>query len=986
MNFTWLKKNLPAILIIFSVPLILVSIWFHEGLILGTAESMIPFYRLESFQQKTERSWTDFHLGSPATLTIASSPTWWLLAQIQHIGIPGFIIQAFIFWFMLILSGLGMYKLTQTFFPALNKNYFILSALFYWFNTLVLVNVWNRFLYNYIVFYSILPLLLFFYIKGLENRKYIYAVIVPLFLAFFSYALTAYVFNLLTFFLLAFTCIFLILIYFKRDFIFFSIKYNIVILIWFLFVNAWWILPTFQFVQAKDTASDLASFITPEGNLYTLNILSQKLGNLIDLTRLIHIAFYQGEGPAWAHSFVSFPLNIILFLTSSLIFIGIYVSRKLKWGIFLSSLFLTGIFLAKGNLPPFGDVFNFFFLKFSVVQVFRDPFEKFSFLLSLAAAPLFALGIWGLKEKIAKRFQPLLSLTVLIIIGVLAFPFVSGLVFTSITPPNSDYSIGFKVKVPEYYADANSWLESQGNNFRFISFPLGDDPLRNEGITYKWEKGYQGVEPSEILFSAPGITFNTTIPYYSQVVEKLEKSFFEQEDFYKLAELLNIRYFLVRNDVDINERRLRKPEAAEAVLGNGKEEVKKVAQFGELTFWENLKWKDKTVYAATNLVSVFPQPKITEVFLSQMDTSTVLTTPIDKVKDKESLNIIYPETATSYQKKQKCSQLVEDFENPKKYSVDISKQSGYELLLDDVNLSLEEASLAAGLKVSIDDQPLQSAGQFTGGNVISYGKVNLTVGKHEISIERPAASNLVSAPDNIIIKPSQGNSRALFKIENFNPYSRYLVNFDYVIKLGQKIVFYFQQNNDMVRKGNIVAECLNLNILDQGSNSGNSTNVSEIYTPRRSDEAGVLFSLSPGQDAEATIKNLSVKRLIEPQPVLVKKNADVFLEAPLVTYTKISPVKYSVHVKGARSSFILVLSELFNSGWEVRFDDDSAASAHFLANAYANGWLIDKTGDFNLTLEFAPQRLLDIGKIVSWISFLGGLIYITSMLLKKKGL
>ncbi|MDO8639124.1 MAG: hypothetical protein Q7R43_06115, partial [Candidatus Daviesbacteria bacterium] len=78
------------------------------------------------------------------------------------------------------------------------------------------------------------------------------------------------------------------------------------------------------------------------------------------------------------------------------------------------------------------------------------------------------------------------------------------------------------------------------------------------------------------------------------------------------------------------------------------------------------------------------------------------------------------------------------------------------------------------------------------------------------------------------------------------------------------------------------------------------------------------------------------------------------------------------------------LSELFNSGWEARFDDKTIAKDHFLANAYANGWLIDKKGDFSLTLEFAPQRLLDKGKIISSVSFLGGLIYIGSILWRKR--
>ena len=89
--------------------LVLVFIWFHEGYILGTAEAEIPFYKLESFQKKTEYTWTDFHLGKPTTLTIASSPTWWLLANLQKIGIPGFVIEAALFWVTFFVSGIGIF-------------------------------------------------------------------------------------------------------------------------------------------------------------------------------------------------------------------------------------------------------------------------------------------------------------------------------------------------------------------------------------------------------------------------------------------------------------------------------------------------------------------------------------------------------------------------------------------------------------------------------------------------------------------------------------------------------------------------------------------------------------------------------------------------------------------------------------------------------------------------------------------------------------
>lgn len=972
-----MKKNFIPILIILIIPLILVSSWFHEGLILGTAESMIPFYRLESFQQKTENAWTDFHLGGPSTLTIASFPTWWLVAQVQKNGIPGFVIQAFIFWFIFVISGLGIYKLSQMFFPSLSRKYLILGTLFYWFNPLALVNVWNRFLYNYIVFYAILPILTFLYIKGLEKRNYVFAVIIPLFLAFFSYALTAYAFNFLTLFLLIFTCFFLIITQYKKDFIIFSVKFNVIILIGFLLVNAWWILPTSQFLQAKDTTADLSLFITPEGNIYTLDTLSKLLGNLIDIARLTHIAFYQNAGPAWANAYISFPLNVILAVISIIIFVGVLFSRKIKWGLFLSTLFLVGIFLAKGNVPPFGEIFQSFFKRFLFVQIFRDPFEKFSFLLILAAAPLFMLGFQKL-EKIAGKFRSLLFLVALLTIIVLASPFFTGRVFTSINPPNNDYSIGFKVKVPKYYLDANSWLESKGKNFRFIGFPLGD-----EGITYKWEKGYQGVEPSEILFSTAGVTFDTTIPYYHQIAQDLEKLLFKEPDFYKVANLLNARYLLIHSDVDIRERRLREPQTIESVLRKNEKEgtVKKVAEFDKLTLWENTKWFDTTVYATTDLVYVSPQASISDIFFGNKYLSNSLQAigSSSDIKNSARLKIIYPQEI----KVNATGKEGQTFERIKKYSVNLDKQSDYELVLDNVDLAEDEATLAAQLKVTVDNKPVSREGRFLNNNKISFGQINLSTGAHEISIERPMSGNLVAVLKDVYLQANPGKNLALFEIKKFDPYSRYLVGFDYLIKTGQEFIFMFQQSNDLIRDDKVVPQFPYFNVMTQG-NFSNFIHASGIYTPQRSDRANILFWADPSKNTEVAIKKVLVKRLIEPQPVLIKENSQPNLSIPQITYTKHNPAKYFVHIRGARNPFMLVFSELYNSGWKATFDDGTSPQIHFLANAYANGWVVNKVGDFNMTLEYMPQRFLDKGKIVSLVSVIVGFVCIAIILLRKK--
>lgn len=970
----------PSVIISISA-LVLVISWFHEGFILGTAEAKIPFYNLDRFSQHTSSAWMDIYLGFASNQTLASGPTWWFLSQIQQLGVPGFLIQAMVFWLLFFSAGMGVYWLTEELFPDLSKKYLILAVFFYWFNPLSLVNVWNRFLYSYMVFWVLLPIALYVFTKGLKERKYIFGIIVSLLLTLFSYALTAYVFNVLLWFVLCFTLFFLLLINFNRKFILFCFKFFLLTLVSFVIFNIWWMLPLLSYVSASETAKELSYFISSAGNVYTLTILSQKLGNLIDIMRFSHAGFYANEGPKWA-SYYNFPvLIIVLFSATSAVLFGIYRLRKNMPALFLGTAFMLGIFLAEGNNPPFGKIFQFFFEKISILQMFRDPFEKFGFLISLAAAPLFAVGVKECSDSINARVKSLIYPTSLIIVlGVFGYPFFSGLVFTSQTPPNDNYAIGYKVKVPDYYKQADKWLQSQGSNFRFIGFPLGD-----EGITYDWEKGYQGVESAEILFSTPNVMFKTTIPYFDQVAGQLEQMLFTGTNFNSAADLLNVKYFMVRSDVNTSERRLRDPKSLEAIfIQKEKEgEVKKIAQFGKLTFWENLRWFDKTIYAATNRVEVSSQPSIPDsLFDGVLDNDVLLQADSrNAIKNKAVMTIIYPDDRKADNFNDDKRPLLED---QKKYRFNVTEQANYELVLDGVNLN-KEATLVGQLKIIVDNQQIARKGEFRKDNKLSYGQIYLDSGTHEIVVNRLLSQNLILAPAEVILQSSQGKNTALFELADFDPYSRYLIVFDYLIRTGDDFVFMFQQNNDLFRNGNIVPEFPYLNILKRDA-FNNFRHANGIFTPGRSEKAWLFFGVNPNADTDVIIKNIATNRLFEPQPVLIKENPRVQLVSPKISYSKKNPTEYRVHITGAENPFVLVFSELYNNGWEAILEDGTRASDHFLANAYANGWLIDKKGDFNLTIKFAPQKLLETGRLISVFSILAALIYIGSILKRKKNI
>src|SRR6185436_2830373 len=93
------------------------------------------------------------------------------------------------------------------------------------------------------------------------------------------------------------------------------------------------------------------------------------------------------------------PVAFLNFVLAGTILWTIYKFRKNKEILFLGILFTVVLFLMKGNNQPFGELFQFVFEKSTYLQVFRNPFEKFSFLLPLAAAPIFAFGIHSVQHS-----------------------------------------------------------------------------------------------------------------------------------------------------------------------------------------------------------------------------------------------------------------------------------------------------------------------------------------------------------------------------------------------------------------------------------------------------------------------------------------------------------------------------------------------------------------------------------------------------------
>ncbi len=148
------------------------------------------------------------------------------------------------------------------------------------------------------------------------------------------------------------------------------------------------------------------------------------------------------------------------------------------------------------------------------------------------------------------------------------------------------------------------------------------------------------------------------------------------------------------------------------------------------------------------------------------------------------------------------------------------------------------------------------------------------------------------------------------------------------------------------------------------------------------------------------------------EPVSVSRSVQSLGQEAQVEFRKINPTRYRVQVK-ARKPFWLVFSESFHPGWKayirqssgvrgqgMNFEWSAVLSAlrdwgnrvelkeHYLVNTYANAWWVpvEEPGmkEFEIILEFKPQRLFEIGIVISLATLLGCVGYLIRGFMRKR--
>jgi len=598
-----MPKINKAFCFFFLIAFSLALVWFKGGYIIALGESAIPFYNLQNLFKIYSHVWTPISLGFYQT-PVVSLPFFSYGLIFELLGFPGFLVQAIVFLTLAFLILLNSYIFGRYLFRDLvsksKDKALIFGSLFYLFNLVCLVSVWNRLQYPFILFYVSLPLALFVFNQGLSKRKLIYSLYLGLLLIPFSMAFLAIPFMELLWATLGAYALFHIIINKNKNVTLFTIFYfSLCGIVWFL-LNSWWLLQFFQYTLTL--SHDIYSL---SGNVATLKILSQVQGNLSYVFRLMNRDLLIKMEEVWG-SFYFIPLFVFLsYLIPFLAFFPLLIKKKPSYIYFFLGFSLIMLFLIKGSEGPFGEIFLFLFSNFRPLEVFRGAFEKFGLVLPLAYMPLIIFSIILINENLKRKVGQLRANLILLGTGillflVLTFPYWNGWIFTYYVPHANNLKTGDYVKVPDFYKDANNYLNKDSQDFRVVVLPI-----ENDSVTYNWNgHGFTGLDYTNGLFSKSFVTTSFGVENLDFVVSQFQDVLLNAPQFFtKAMNIVNAKYLMVRKDIDYKYRTTMNPNETEKLIRDGHiPNLSFEKQFGDLYFYRNNNLLPK-IFVAKNIYS-----------------------------------------------------------------------------------------------------------------------------------------------------------------------------------------------------------------------------------------------------------------------------------------------------------------------------------------------------------------------------------------------
>lgn len=514
--------------ILIFISFLLTSIWFHGGNIIGGGDATLAFYSPAITLNLNKTTWVEYGTGGSTIGYLPSVSILYLYSILEKIGVPTFILQASLFFIVMSVGGISIYYLCTFLLNEKNlRNELIsfIAAIFYLFNPFTMSQIWARGQMAQQAAFALLPLALLLFALGIKRKSFLFAVFIASASMIFSIA-----FGYLTFIIVFWLVLF---IYFLFNSSVFSLKLFLLTFFLWLTVNSWWFIPLFSSSGSIYSVGISGS----EENLGTLMGVSRNFTPDL-LVRLLHRTYFF-DPSALSPIYSSTLFQLISWIPVIFLLFGLYKIFKnrltnLKFAVII---FILGLIISLGANPPFGWLFVEIFKKVTVLQAFRNPFEKFGLVYALGYSAVFAYGLVSFFEtKKIKWFG--LGLVLFLTCVVFAWPMWTGRVVAG-----PDKKIG--LSVPAYYKDLKVWLKENNEDYRVFMTPLWS----GDGAFYQWGDGgrYQGSDPMIWLFDQPSVSNTMAAPFYHEFTSGMRK-YMERMNLAPALALLRAKFLVDRED------------------------------------------------------------------------------------------------------------------------------------------------------------------------------------------------------------------------------------------------------------------------------------------------------------------------------------------------------------------------------------------------------------------------------------------------------
>ena len=1011
-----------AVLIISIVGIISLS-WFQGNYLISAIDFSMPFDRIKSFTANFY-SWDSQSLGSANPRILAFNfPVFFYFAFSEIIGLSLVNTEKILFYGVFAISGLSMYYLTTTLLGTKSSKFKnlagLISGLFYMLNPYVALNILPVRQVSYMVIYALLPLFLGIFAKFLNKKRNVQsAIIVAIVMLLATSAFVDPSFVPLIFLPLLIYLIFFIITNPKKTVMYSAFKFSLSFAIAWSLLNLYWLLPDLNSYSSE--LGKVSSAYASVGMSFQ-SIIELNSAPFLGAVRLLGLwslnAGYRGDSYIlWAIVYQNPILIAIGILIPVLAFMPLLLKSRDKHVIFFSSFAVIGLILIVGSYSPLGNWIYRYVPLFGVL--FNTPYARFGMYLTLAYAFLIGYALAKLFGCLSSNFQKNHHITrriqsgfpvvliLFLILGGYAFPLWTG----QVVRPSTSVLQGNRYQLPSYYQDASKWLGSDSSEFNIIIFPistLGYGEL-------KWVNGgYDGPYPAASLFPKTLITSSSAGNGLAGEAAQLIIGN-STEGAGKLLTLLNVKYVMFNEDanwayIENNTSWIScSSEQFQAILNStGVFTLEKT--FGQLTFFRNNYWQPTKVYPgstgilsngySTQLIQIVGRHDFTPsdsmiALSSQLNAQQTSDLPMNAIFIQNPENIQPFMTAKYYSG---WRQIISTngtgdpgaivFPSPSKcpyldaFPMRFTNWSGYDSTLIYVTTSSSPLTInsliANGVSV-----PGQAWWQ-TGTSWITGWPITIPSNQNAIIQLNQRASNIKLQTDNGLISLTVTNGWVNpLTPENPSETPTAIVTAnsgDYLIAVN-------------VTTGHSYGN-LSVKVDNQSFTLGLNSQEQELIFAYK--YIGPLF-LSAGSHVitivAASDGNVSMPQ-IDSLFLYSLENGESFVNATDVlsscqqnnaslTYQEFSPTQYKVHVNSS-SPFYLVFSESYDNGWIATINGQQIPEQyHFTANGYANGWYVNKTGTYDVILEYTPQNLFYAGAAISITTLIICTIYVTKNKIK----